>query len=97
MRLDVRPTLYGRVGTVFADPGLEVVWVSKQAEDVDPGWFSQRTTDVLAACSPNLPAAVAAMQAGGRPARKPSRARLPGWPKATRRGARDGSSVASRV
>lgn len=45
--LQVRATPYGSVGTLLTGPGLEVVWVAKQAEDVDPGWFSQSTTDVL--------------------------------------------------
>jgi uncharacterized protein YjlB len=45
--LQIRATPCGSVGTVFTDPGLEVVWVSKQAEDVDPAWFSQPTTDIL--------------------------------------------------
>lgn len=35
--LQVRATPYGSVGTVFTGPGLEVVWVVKQAEDIDPG------------------------------------------------------------
>jgi hypothetical protein len=45
--VQVRKTPYGSVGTIFTSPGLEVVWVSKQAEDIDPGWFSQPTTDIL--------------------------------------------------
>lgn len=45
--LQIRGTPYGCVGTVFASPSLEVVWVSKQAEEVDPGWFSQPSTDIL--------------------------------------------------
>ena len=43
----VRQTPYGSVGTIFTGPGLEVVWVNKQDEDIDPGWVSQPTTDIL--------------------------------------------------
>ncbi len=45
--LSVRSTDYGSVGTLFAGASLEVVWVAKQGEDIDPGWFSQATPDVL--------------------------------------------------
>jgi hypothetical protein len=45
--LEVRKTAYGSVGTVFAGRALEVVWVAKQDEEIEPGWFSQSTHDVL--------------------------------------------------
>ncbi len=50
----VRVTLYGRVGMVHSDPAFEVVWVSKQAEVVDPGWFSLDAVDVLVVVQGNL-------------------------------------------
>ena len=37
----------GDVGTVYADPRLEVVWVRKQRELVDPRWFSSPEVDIL--------------------------------------------------
>jgi hypothetical protein len=43
----VRATPYGSVGTILDSDCTEVVWVCKQDEDVDPGWFSQRDTDVM--------------------------------------------------
>lgn len=43
----VRDTPYGRVGEVYSGEGLEVVWVSKQAEEIDPDWFVQETVDVI--------------------------------------------------
>jgi hypothetical protein len=35
------------VGTILDCDSTEVVWVCKQDEDIDPGWFSQPDTDVL--------------------------------------------------
>jgi hypothetical protein len=35
------------VGTLFRGEGIEAVWVRKQGEEIDPGWFSQPTTDLL--------------------------------------------------
>jgi len=43
----VEPTPYGSVGTVFSGQGIEAVWVSKQDEAIDPGWFSQPVVDLL--------------------------------------------------
>src|SRR5262249_7279060 len=40
-------TPYGSVGTILERDSTEVVWVCKQDEDIDPGWFSQPDTDVL--------------------------------------------------
>jgi hypothetical protein len=45
--LAVRPSPTGSVGTVYAGEGLEVVWVAKQEEMIDPRWFSQGTVDLL--------------------------------------------------
>jgi hypothetical protein len=42
-----RATPYGSVGTILNCDSTEVVWVCKQDEDIDPGWFSQPDTDVL--------------------------------------------------
>jgi quercetin dioxygenase-like cupin family protein len=44
---EVRATRYGSVGTILDCDSTEVVWVCKQAEDIDPAWFSQPDTDVL--------------------------------------------------
>ena len=43
----VRRTPYGDVGTVFAGPDLEVVWVSKLGEPVDEHWFCSHEPDVI--------------------------------------------------
>lgn len=43
----VRVTPYGSVGTVLDCDTTEVVWVSKQDEEIDPGWFCQPDTDLL--------------------------------------------------
>jgi mannose-6-phosphate isomerase-like protein (cupin superfamily) len=45
--LSVRSTPTGTVGTVFSGGGIEVVWVTKQDEMIDPAWFSQHTFDLL--------------------------------------------------
>ncbi len=45
--VEVRTTRYGSVGTILDSDSTEVVWVCKQGEDIDPGWFSQSDTDVL--------------------------------------------------
>ena len=38
---------FGAVGLVHSGEGIEVVWVSKQAERLDPDWFSTETVDLL--------------------------------------------------
>lgn len=38
---------FGAVGLIHSGQGIEVVWVSKQAEQVDPDWFSTETVDLL--------------------------------------------------
>jgi uncharacterized protein YjlB len=43
----VRSTPYGAVGTVFSGSGVELVWVSKQDEPIDEGWFSSDEIDLL--------------------------------------------------
>lgn len=45
--LAVRPTPTGTVGTVFSGARIEMVWVAKQGEMIDPSWFAQRTVDLL--------------------------------------------------
>ncbi len=43
----VRSTPYGQVGTIHSGSGMELVWVSKQAEAIDEGWFSSGEVDVM--------------------------------------------------
>lgn len=43
----VRSTPFGEVGTIFSGQGIEMVWVSKRAEPIDEGWFSQETADLI--------------------------------------------------
>ena len=45
--LETRYTPYGSVGKLFSGEGIEAVWVCKQNEAVDPGWFSQSTVDLI--------------------------------------------------
>ncbi len=42
-----REVPFGQVGEVFSGEGLEVCWVAKQAEEIDPDWFVQKTVDVI--------------------------------------------------
>jgi uncharacterized RmlC-like cupin family protein len=44
----IRKTRFGAVGNLFRGDGIEVVWVSKQNEAVDPNWFSQEKVDLIA-------------------------------------------------
>lgn len=43
----VRATPFGDVGTVFSGQGIELVWVSKQAEPIDESWFSADGVDLI--------------------------------------------------
>jgi mannose-6-phosphate isomerase-like protein (cupin superfamily) len=43
----VRDTPYGQVGTIYSDRAIEMVWVSKQGEAIDPGWVCQDFVDLL--------------------------------------------------
>ncbi len=43
----VRVTPYGAVGSVFSGSGIELVWVSKQDEPIDEGWFSSDEIDLI--------------------------------------------------
>ncbi len=40
-------TPYGTTGRVFNGAGIEAVWVSKEREEIDPGWFSQHSVDLI--------------------------------------------------
>lgn len=42
-----RTTPFGEVGTVFSGSGLELVWVSKQAEAIDEDWFRSDDVDLI--------------------------------------------------
>ena len=43
----VRSTPFGDVGTLFSGLGIELVWVSKQAEPIDENWFSADGVDLI--------------------------------------------------
>ena len=43
----VQQTPYGSVGLVHSGEGIELVWLSKQDELVDSGWFSQAVPDLI--------------------------------------------------
>ncbi len=45
--LDISHSAYGSVGRLFTGEGLEAVWVKKEAEEIDPGWFVQSTVDLI--------------------------------------------------
>ena len=45
--LDTSSSPFGSVGQVFSGEGLELVWVRKEAEEVDADWFSQDAVDLL--------------------------------------------------
>ncbi len=45
--LEVRPSPFGSVGQIFRGQGIEVVWVKKQDEEIDPDWFSQPMVDLI--------------------------------------------------
>lgn len=42
-----KATPYGSVGQLFSGEGIEAVWVAKQDEEIDPGWFSQGSVDLI--------------------------------------------------
>ena len=44
---DLHSSPTGSVGRIYRGSGFEVVWVRKQAEAIDPAWFSQPMVDVL--------------------------------------------------
>jgi len=35
------------VGKLFSGEGIEAVWVKKEAEEIDPDWFSQPMVDLI--------------------------------------------------
>lgn len=45
--LEISLSPYGSVGRLFTGEGLEAAWVKKEAEEIDPGWFSQSMVDLI--------------------------------------------------
>lgn len=45
--VSVEDSPFGAVGRVFSGSGIEVVWVSKGNEEIDPDWFDYEDTDVI--------------------------------------------------
>lgn len=45
--MSVAQSPFGAVGHLFSGSGIEVVWVSKRAEEIDPDWFIYEQTDVI--------------------------------------------------
>ena len=45
--IETTTSAYGSVGRLFTGEGLELVWVRKENEEVDPGWFSQSAVDLI--------------------------------------------------
>jgi hypothetical protein len=45
--LQIEPSAFGSVGKLFSGQGIEAVWVKKQGEEIDPGWFSQAMVDLI--------------------------------------------------
>ncbi len=41
----LKHTPYGSVGYCYRGKDMEVVWVRKEAEEIDTSWYSQPTTD----------------------------------------------------
>ncbi len=52
--LEITHSSYGSVGHIFTGGGLEAVWVKKEAEEIDPGWFEQPTVDMILVVQGNL-------------------------------------------
>jgi mannose-6-phosphate isomerase-like protein (cupin superfamily) len=46
--LNIRRTPTGDVGLLYSGEGIEAVWVSKDAEKIDPRWFQYPRIDILA-------------------------------------------------
>jgi hypothetical protein len=42
-----RSTAFGVVGTLFSQESIELVWVSKGDEEVDPDWFCSDEVDLI--------------------------------------------------
>ncbi len=45
--LEITYSPFGSVGRLFTEEGLEAVWVKKDAEEIDPGWFEQPMADLI--------------------------------------------------
>ncbi len=44
---EIKSSPFGSVGSLFSGEGIEAVWVKKQAEVIDPGWFAQPMVDLI--------------------------------------------------
>ena len=49
--LATRESPVGTVGAIWSGEGIELQWVSKADEEVDPGWFESQSVDVLVVLS----------------------------------------------
>ncbi len=45
--LEITHSDYGSVGRMFTGESMEAVWVKKEAEEIDPGWFEQPMVDLI--------------------------------------------------
>jgi hypothetical protein len=45
--LEIQHSSFGSVGKLFSGEGIEAVWVKKEAEEIDPDWFSQPMVDLI--------------------------------------------------
>jgi len=45
--IETRRSPFGDVGPVFSGEGIELVWVSKLGEPVDPDWFEADQVDII--------------------------------------------------
>ncbi len=45
--LEIRQSAFGRVGKLFSGEGVEVVWIKKEGDEIDPDWFSQPMVDLI--------------------------------------------------
>ena len=45
--LEITHSAFGSVGKIFSGAGVEVVWVKKEGEQIDPDWFSQPMVDLI--------------------------------------------------
>lgn len=46
--IDIRQTPTGDVGLLYSGERIEAVWVSKDAEKIDRGWFQYPRVDIIA-------------------------------------------------
>ncbi len=45
--LEITQSAFGSVGRMFTGQEIEAVWVKKEAEEIDPAWFSQPKVDLI--------------------------------------------------